>query len=254
MGIPLLHPYANRLSRDRFDLGQREVDLARAGERVARDPNGLAIHGLLAGTPGWEIAAREAGADGARLAARYDAGAHQEVAAAFPFPHVIALELSLEDATLSIRTRVEPTGDVAVPISYGFHPYLRLPDVPRSDWEIRVPVREQVILDERNLPTGERRSVSVESGPLGDRTFDDVYSGVEAGTVFSVAGGGRRIEVEFEDGYPIAVVYAPDNDDVVCFEPMTAPTNAMVDGAPELRFVDPGDSQSAAWSLRIVEQ
>ena len=31
-------------------------------------------------------------------------------------------------------------------------------------------------------------------------------------------------------GYPYAQVYAPDDDDVIAFEPMTAPTNTLVSG------------------------
>src|SRR5262249_36072044 len=48
MGIPFLHPYANRLGSDSFELDGADVDLDEAPDRVARDPNGLAIHGLLA--------------------------------------------------------------------------------------------------------------------------------------------------------------------------------------------------------------
>jgi aldose 1-epimerase len=52
--------------------------------------------------------------------------------------------------------------------------------------------------------------------------------------VFAVEGGGRRIEVAFEHGFPVAQVFAPAARDVVCFEPMTAPANALVTGAFEL--------------------
>jgi galactose mutarotase-like enzyme len=249
MGIPFLHPYANRLRADSFELGGRTVDVGRAPGRAGRDPNGLAIHGLLAGAAGWEVVA----ADEGRLSARFDWAADDELAAAFPFPHVVTLDIALVGSSLRIGTQVEATGDADVPVSFGFHPYLCLPGVPREEWAIEVPVAEHVLLDERSLPTGERSPVTVEPGPLGSRTFDDVYAGVADGTVFAASGGGRRLEVEFESGYPVAVVYAPDNDDVICFEPMTAPTNAMIDGAPELRFVAPGERFAAAWTLRVAD-
>ena len=252
MGIPLLHPFANRVSEDHFRVAGDEIDLGKAPDRLDRDPNGLAIHGLLAGISGWEITASEAGSDGARLAARFDFAAHEELVAAFPFPHVVTLDVRLDRAELSVGTEVEATGDVAVPISFGFHPYLHLPDAPRGEWEIEAPVSEHLVLDERSIPTGERRTEPIEPGALGKRTFDDAYAGVEDGTVFRVAGGGRRLEVEFTEGFPIAVLYAPDDDDVICFEPMTAPTNALVDGPPELRFVQPGERHAATWRLRIV--
>lgn len=251
MGVPFLHPYANRLSKDRFLTGGREVDLGMAPGHVTRDPNRLPIHGLLAAAQGWVVDQTSADSAGARLAARFDWPSDGELAAAFPFPHSVALEARLEDAVLSIETEVRASGDAAMPVSYGFHPYFRLPGVPRADWVIDLPVTEQVVLDELSIPTGEREPVRIEPGPLGERTFDDVYSGVPDEAVFTVGDGERRIEMEFSSGYPIAVVYAPAGDDVICFEPMTAPTNAMIDGAPELAFVEPGECHSARWTVTI---
>ncbi len=252
MGIPFLHPFANRVAEDRFRVGDREVDLAHAADRLDRDPNGLAMHGLLAGISGWEVTASETGAEKARLRARFDFAADAELIAAFPFPHVVTLEYRLAGAQLSIVTEVEPTGDAAVPISFGFHPYLRLPGVARDRWEIEAPVEQHLLLDERSIPTGERRAESIEPGPLGGRTFDDVYANVADGSVFSVAGRDRRLEVEFTEAFPIAVVYAPRDDDVICFEPMTAPTNALVVGAPELHLVQRGQRRRTEWRLRVA--
>ncbi len=58
-----------------------------------------------------------------------------------------------------------------------------------------------------------------------DRTFDDGYT--YAGGPFVLEGGDRRIEVVFEEGYGYAQVFAPSIADLVCFEPMTAPADAL---------------------------
>ena len=114
------------------------------------------------------------------------------------------------------------SGDVPVPVAFGYHPYLRLPGVDRSAWLVEIPVRERVVLDSEELPnSGESEPADVASGPLGSRTFDDEFEA--PAEPFALAGGGRRIEVSFEGGYPFAQVYAPDDDDVIAFEPMTAP-------------------------------
>ena len=63
--------------------------------------------------------------------------------------------------------------------------------------------------------------------------------------------GGLRIEVAFGPDYPVAVVYAPDNDDVVCFEPMTAPTNPF-EGDTPLRWAEPGETVSAGFEVRVA--
>ena len=90
------------------------------------------------------------------------------------------------------------------------------------------------------LPTGEREPVRIEPGPLGVATFDDAFDAPPAGEPFALGGGGRRIELQLGAGYPFAQVYAPDDDEVVAFEPMTAPTNALVTGGADLPMVRRG--------------
>jgi aldose 1-epimerase len=139
-----------------------------------------------------------------------------------------------------------------VPISFGYHPYVRLPGVDRADWGVEVPVRERLKLGPRMLPTGEREPVAVDSGPLGTRTFDDEYVAPADAVPFVLVGGGRRIELSVGPGYRFAQVYAPADDDVVAFEPMTAPTNALVAGGPDLPLVEPGGRHQATFSITVA--
>ncbi|HKN94372.1 MAG TPA: hypothetical protein VJU60_08575, partial [Thermoleophilaceae bacterium] len=57
MGIPLLYPWANRLSAERFEVAGREVvlDAEPPAATPTRDPNGLPMHGLLAADSGWRV-------------------------------------------------------------------------------------------------------------------------------------------------------------------------------------------------------
>jgi galactose mutarotase-like enzyme len=252
MGIPLLYPWANRLGRTRFSLAGREVALEAVSPPLRVDGNGLPMHGLLAGAAGWRVERHESVGDGAVLAARLHFGADDGLTDAFPFPHELQLEAELRGPALTITTTVRASGDVAVPIAFGFHPYLRLPGLDRRDWEVEVPVSERLRLDELMLPTGEREAVDIQAGPLGSRTFDDAYLAPEGSAPFALAGGGRRIELAFLSGFPYAQVYAPADDDVVAFEPMTAPTNALVSGGAELPLLDAGDSYRAAFSITVA--
>ena len=251
MGIPLLHPWANRLARTRFSVAGAEVDLDDA-MTVTRDPNGLPMHGLLAAAVGWRVDRHEATEDGGVLAASFDFAGHRELMAAFPFPHEVLFEANLRGPTLTITTTVVASGDGPVPVSFGYHPYLRLPDVDRSEWTVEIPVRERLELDDRMLPTGGREQVQVEAGPLGSRTFDDAYLAPDEEAPFVLAGGGRRIELSLGAGYPFAQVYAPSDDDVVAYEPMTAPTNALVAGGPDLPILEPGGRYEATFSIAIT--
>ncbi len=252
MGIPLLHPWANRLARRRFSVAGREVDLDSPALPISSDPNGLPIHGLLAGAGGWRVERHEASADGGVLAAAFDFGADPALVAAFPFPHRLASEASLAGGELTIATTVVASGGAPVPISFGYHPYFRLPGVERADWEIAIPVAKRLELDREMIPTGDRAAVRVEPGPLGTRTFDDAYLAPPGAEPFALAGGGRRIEVSFAEGYPYAQVYAPDDDDVVALEPMTAPTNALV-SETDLRVLEPGEEHRATFSVTVTD-
>jgi aldose 1-epimerase len=252
MGIPLLHPWANRLGARRFEVAGREVDVDAAEPPAGTDPNGLPIHGLLSAAPGWAVSGREPTDDGGTLAARFDFAAHEGLLGAFPFPHEIEIEVSLAASVLTISTTVNATGNVPVPISFGFHPYFRVPG-ERAEWEVELPVRERLLLDERMLPTGDREAVEVESGPLGTRTFDDAYTAPPARERLAVTGGGTRIEVAFDSGYPYAQVYAPADDDVIALEPMTAPTNALVTGGSRLPVASPGESYRGSFSVTVLE-
>ena len=254
MGIPLLYPWANRVGARRFEALGCAVDLEAAAPPPSTDPNGLPIHGLLAAAPGWQVVRRDSSDEGGTIAARFDFAAQQGLVRAFPFPHEVGMEVTLAGPTLEISTSVEATGEAPVPVSFGFHPYFRLPGLDRAAWEVEVPVHERLVLDERMLPTGGREATAVEGGRLGSRTFDDSYVSPPPAEHFSVAGGGRRIEVAFGSGFPFAQIYAPADDEVIAIEPMTAPTNALVAGADELPVAEPGRPFSAAFSVTVADR
>lgn len=250
MGIPLLHPWANRLARRGYAIGDLRVELPPGAPRVRDDANGLPIHGLLAGFPHFEVREATADACAARLVAEVDLAARPEVMAAFPFPHRLRIEATLREGELEVATTVVATGERAVPIAFGWHPYFRLPDVPRDAWSVQVPVRRRAVLDERLLPTGRSEPVRVEPGPLAGRVFDDLYVELEPGPRFVLEGGGRRVEVVFGPEYRVAIVYAPAGEEFICFEPMTAPTNPFEGGA-ELAFAPAGGSFTARFQVRV---
>ena len=120
--------------------------------------------------------------------------------------------------------------------------------MPRHEWEVTFPVRDRLLVDERLVPTGERAPAGDLDGPLGERTFDDGFTLDELLGPFVLSGGGRRIEVAFEAGYPYAQVFAPEIADVICFEPMTAPADALRHSPGA---VAPGESFSARFSVSV---
>jgi aldose 1-epimerase len=242
--VPPVHPWANRLGCWSYEACGTRVDLA--GLDLPTDPNGLPIHGNLFGTS-FDVVRREA----SRLTAHFDYGAHAEKLRAFPFPHVLTIDARLDaDRGLTVRTAVRATGATPVPVSFGWHPYLRLPHGGRAGWELRWPECEHVEVDDRLIPTGTRIAQPAERAPIGRRTFDDHYA-LGPDRTFSVAAEGRTLTLEFDANYPFALLFAPPKRQIVAIEPMTAEIDAL--GRGTAPTVAPGEEFGAAFTIRVSD-
>jgi aldose 1-epimerase len=243
--IALLHPWANRLESPEYEIAGRHVTIDVGAPNVHTDGNGLPIHGLVAGFPEWDVVEDTP----THVRGRLDYAAHEELMAGFPFPHVLELTAELSDAGLEMTTELVATGDTAVPVAFGFHPYLFVPGVERARWWIELPVTSRMVLDERMLPTGRSEPVRIPAGPLGDATYDDAFDGLVDPPEFVLAGAGRRIALRFLEGFRFAQVYAPACADFISYEPMTAPINPFA--SPLTRLLEPGASYRARYAIAV---
>jgi aldose 1-epimerase len=238
-GIPLLHPWANRLGGFGYSFDHEVVALAPGSPDIYIEEHGLPLHGLRPAVFGWDVL--ESSDD------RLVAGRELVELAEFPFDHRLEVAAELTEHALTLTTTLT-AGARPVPVAFGYHPFFRLPGVARAEWEITLPVGDRLLIDERLVPTGERVPAGDLDGPLGERTFDDAFTLDALRGPFVLQGGGRRIEVAFEAGYPYAQIFAPAIADVICFEPMTAPADALrhTPGA-----VAPGESFAARFSVSV---
>ena len=232
-GIPLLHPWANRL------------DVPLTSSLLHGDPNGIPIHGVIPTALPFELLDQRAD----RIVGEYSTERSPQALEVFPHPHRLVVEADVDEAGLTIRTTLHALAE-QVPVAFGYHPYLSPPGADRSEWDITVPAMPQLELDARLLPTGTSHPSDIESGPLADRSFDDAFGPVEDGITFGVSGGGHSITVTFLEGYSYAQIYTPPGGQLICFEPMTAPTNALKTGAG-LHTLAPGESHTAAFRIAI---
>ena len=255
MGIPLLYPWANRLAADSYPVDGGEVELPRSTPPLKFDANGLPIHGALPSCLHWELLEDGTDRDSAGRGGRAQLCARlrweaPELLAIFPFTHTLELRARVAGAELVVETSVYADGGVAVPIAFGFHPYLTIPGSDRRAWEVELPVRQRLLLDERMIPTGASEPFERRRFVLGDGGWDDAFAGLIEPPVFSLAGGTKRIEVRFLDGYSHAQVYSPAGESFVCFEPMSAPANALRSG-DGLRCAGPGETFRAAFAIAV---
>ena len=245
-GIPLLHPWANRLARDSYTAAGRTGRLPQGTSLVPRDGRGLAIHGLVAAPDAWRVVTHDRSA----LRAELEFPTDDLRAAAFPFAHRLVLDAALDTGGLRVRVALEPLADVPVPVAFGFHPYLRPPGSRRSQWRVTLPARARVETDGDGLPTGRLDALDASTGGLPDATVDEAYVDLPAGSELGLADDDLRLTLTLEAGFPAAQLYSPSGADFLCLEPVTAPPNALATG-DRLTWVAPGERYEAAFRLAV---
>ena len=237
--IPLVHPWVNRLGR----WGYGDVDLR--GLTLPTDANGLPIHGNL-----YAAAFTVAEHDDAHVVASLDYGASADRLRAFPFPHIVTVEAVLDpELGLSLTTTVTPTSERAVPISFGWHPYLRLPSGGRNSWELHWPASEHMELDDHQIPTGKRVEQAAERAPIGRRTFDDHYA-LGKDRTFAVSTSACALTLTFGPTYPFAMLYVPPRRQLLAIEPMTAEIDAL--GRNTAPICPADDTFAATFTLSVA--
>ena len=243
MGVPLLYPWANRLAEFAYSAAGKEVLLPEDRSRLPADPNGLPIHGVIPNLMRFEAGARE---NGSALTGRLD-WSTPELLELFPYAHEVSLEARVDTGSLTIATTVRASGRDRLPVSFGFHPYLRLPG-GRESCRLTFPPAEHLILDDRMLPSGAAEPAQAGELELAGRVFDDAFKPHRQPTRYAVAAAGREIALELQEGFPYSQVYAPEGKDFICFEPMTAPANALRSGEG-LSVLEPGNTHRAVFSV-----
>jgi aldose 1-epimerase len=244
-GIPILYPWANRLSGMRYAAAGHEVALDPSSPLLHLDDRGLPMHGVPWSRLAWDVVE----ATPARLVARLD-WTSPDLLGVFPFAHRVELAASLRSDSLTLETTVLANAQGPVPVSFGFHPFVGLPGLGRADWTLTLPAMQKLVLDSRGIPTGLEQPFPAFDAALGATEFDDGFAILGEKASLSVRGAHRRISVDFLEGFPYAQVFAPKGQDFVALEPMTAPTDALTSGRG-LRFVEPGASFRAAFRIRV---
>ncbi len=244
-GLPLLHPWANRLAAARYNVAGREVSLDRASQLLHFDGNGLPMHGVPWSHLTWKIAEQ----DSRRVVAQLD-WSTADLLAVFPFRHRLEIAATLEPDHLTVTTTLIAGDEGSVPVSFGFHPYFGIPDLPRAAWRLELPAMQHLELDSNGIPTGKKSPFDGFNADLGARGFDDGFALHDETATFSLSGAGRRIVIQWLDGYRFAQVFAPKDQNYLAIEPMTAPANALISGHG-LRLIAAGDSFRAAFRVGV---
>lgn len=231
-GIPFLAPWANRVDGGGFWANGKRYLFNPGFDTLRMSPDKVAIHGLLISSPLWEVEEVKADKQSAHVTSRLMFWKYPELMVNWPFAHEYRMTHSLHDGVLEVRTEVVNRSSEPMPLALGFHPYFNLPDTPRAEASVRIPARKHVDTNKGLLPSGVMSSSSLPAQvSLSDHTFDDGFTDLvqdnSGRATFSLEAGPKKIQVVYGPKYPVAVVYAPPGKEFVCFEPMTAITNAL---------------------------
>jgi aldose 1-epimerase len=230
--VPFLAPWANRLEGDAYWANGRKYLLNADLGNLRRDNHKNPIHGLLNFSPDWQVIEVEADAHSAWVTSRLEFWKHPALMAQFPFAHAISMTYRLANGELRVETAIDNLSTEPMPVAIGFHPYFQLHDAPRDQWKVHLAARDHMVLNNLLIPTGESKPVEfADPYPLHGTQLDDVFTGLIRGTDglarFWVEGVKERVTVTYGPKYTVAVVYAPPNGAFICFEPMSAITNAF---------------------------
>ena len=162
---------------------------------------------------------------------------YPDLMAQWPFAHEYEMTYRLSEGVLEVQVTVTNLSTEPMPLVLGFHPYYRIPDIPRDQWTAHLPARKMVVADDRLIPTGEFKAFDLPNPlPLKGHTLDTGFTDLdrdgEGRAHFSIESGGKKVEALFGAKYPVAVIWetpAPEGEtrDFICFEPMTAVTNGV---------------------------
>jgi len=252
-GIVLV-PWPNRVRDGRWTLDGKSQQLD-----ITEPAKGNASHGLLRNT-GYRVA--DASASSVTLTATVFPQ-H-----GYPFHLETSVRYALTDAGIDVVHELRNVGDRPAPFGVGCHPYLRVGDTAMRDLVVTVSGDRMLQTDERSLPVGETGVAGTpqdlrEGAALRSVDLDTAYTGLATvdGKVRHrlTAPDGRAVELAADPVFRWAQVFTTevyDTDDgridAVAIEPMTCPPDALNSGTDLLRL-EPGETWSAAWGLRLIQ-
>ncbi|MGI8506762.1 MAG: aldose 1-epimerase family protein [Solirubrobacteraceae bacterium] len=247
-----LIPWPNRLRYGRysFDGSDHQLPLTEPAKHNA-------IHGLVRWA-NWTAASRE------REHVRMEYLLHPQ--SGWPFALALAIEYSLSDDGLTVRTAASNVGSGACPYGAGAHPYLTLGTETIDSLRLEAPGQRYMTSDDRGIPTGTETVDGtqfdfLEARELGDTQLDTGYADLRrdrdgrARVRLATPDGERRATLWLDKRYQYLMLFTGDSLPEPArrrrglgIEPMTCAPNAL-QSAEGLQILGPGEATASAWGI-----
>ncbi|MEM2905157.1 MAG: hypothetical protein QW587_05395 [Candidatus Bathyarchaeia archaeon] len=250
--VPLI-PWANRVHRARYRFLGREYLLpVNTGE-------GNAIHGFLFDKP-WRVTSGRSTSNAACLTCEYVL--RERGLPGYPFKLLARIDFQLSSDGFRTVTTVMNIGRVKLPLTVGFHPYLKAG--PTKDGKIdscrlTIPAAKRLEFREM-IPTGRLKPVEGTAYDfrtprlIGETRFDDGFTalsysdGIASVKLYNETLG-FGVELWQDRAYGFLQVYTPPHRQSVAVEPMSGAADAFNNGMG-LIILEPGATFKAAYGLR----
>ncbi|HEX6516876.1 MAG TPA: aldose 1-epimerase family protein [Nocardioidaceae bacterium] len=267
----LLLPWPNRVRDGKYAFAGRDLQLP-----LTEPARGHAIHGLTR----WTSWTREEQSE-ASVSLVYRLMAQP----GYPWAVDLCAVYDVSADGLTVTVTATNLADGPAPYAQGAHPYFTLGGpaadpgspsghpgtAPVDRWELALPAATRLLLDDRKIPVGDEDVADTPydfriSRPIRDLVLDDAFTGLardadgRAEVALRDPATGRGVTVWMDRNHRWVQVYTGDDlpspraRRSLAVEPMTAPPNALADGAGLLVLGPAGsdtDSVSCAWGVGV---
>lgn len=237
-----LFPFPNRIRDGRYTFNEQKYEL-----EINDLQGNNAIHGLIAFNYFRIIEQTE---NTAILSYEYSGSAE-----GYPFPFKFQVSYTLTNLKLDLQIEITNTGKTSMPCGFGWHPYFGFEGNSIKDFELKLPLRYRLELDERLLPTGEKDFEKVQKIALKNSILDNIFE-------FKSRKGTQEIELKDSKntltvyqkaglkGLNYFIIYTPPSRNSVAIEPQSCPTNAF-NSEIDLEVLKPGNSWKLNFGVKL---
>lgn len=245
----LLSPWPNRIKDGLYKFRDENYQLA-----INEKPRNHAIHGLVYNRP-FRIEQLDLEAESAKVSLNYTYSGDNP---GYPFPFTQKISFQLGKDYLKISIKVINQHQGLIPIGFGWHPYFNF-QVPVDELTLQLPDVQEVLVDDRMIPTGEMIDFTDCSTPLliGNRFLDGCFKlqnpPPKVSTRIGCPAKGIDLEIWQETGadkYDYVQVFTPKTRDSIAVEPMTCAINAF-NNRQGLNLLKPGEEMEAEFGLKV---
>ena len=244
----LLAPFPNRLRDGKFSFGGEQFSFP-----INNEATQTAIHGLIRQFPftADDIVTEE---DYCQVTCSTSYDGDKDY---FPFSFKATVIYTLHNEQgLSFVFSVSNTGDRAVPVGLGWHPYFKISEKV-DDCRLKLPDLSMVEIDAQMIPTGQTAPFTAFSASekIEDFVFDNCFKiNADFDSEFAeVHLTSKRGTLTYFQPvrYPFLQIFTPPQRDCIAFEPMSCNVDAFNNGEG-LQVLLPGESTDLACRVNFV--